>query len=254
MYKYIYILVALVIILILIQYQSKENDIVKVPGNQIPKELANHVSMLVDRRPNIFKFPLYYLSSPKEYIVNKGEFIFIPYGWWHWVESYNHNDDYSFAVTYWYLKDTNNTPFVGHFTDIETANSLIDLFDKGVETYQYDLNVWCSDVGKKTLTMKQLLNDNINKCYMATLRKYTHYPNNNNNVFFDNFKQYVPKPEYLKDIISETIFWVNNGNIEAPLHYDRYYGLLCIISGQKKVTLFPPSDGRYLYPHGFNTI
>lgn len=40
------------------------------------------------------------------------------------------------------------------------------------------------------------------------------------------------------------------GNTTSPLHYDDYENLLCQLVGSKHLTLFPPSDIRYLYYTG----
>ena len=41
-----------------------------------------------------------------------------------------------------------------------------------------------------------------------------------------------------------------SGNTTSPLHYDDYENLLCQIRGTKEITLFPPTDLKYLYYTG----
>ena len=86
---------------------------------------------------------------------------------------------------------------------------------------------------------------------MLTLNVYEFVKSNvNNNNFFDQFKKNIPLPESIKNLnIDRTNFWLNNGNIESGLHYDEHHGMLCVLSGRKIVTLFPPSDTKYLYEH-----
>ena len=108
---------------------------------------------------------------------------------------------------------------------------------------------------------------------MITLDAYEKINENiANKLFFKKFQNNIPKPILpLANIKSETgngrmasksetgnghsagklqspNFWLNNGNIDTGLHYDDNHGLLCLFSGKKVVTLFPPSDTKYLYP------
>jgi hypothetical protein len=223
----------------------------------IPCDLRPFFSSITSRLPSIFDKPLYYLSSPIQYIVNKGEYIYIPANYWHWVISTNNDDDYNFAVNYWFYKkyEKNNTyfknnPHVGKFTD--NYNDIINLFNENIKVHEYNTEVWCPYNYRSTTLNKFITNkDEYNTCYMSTMEnKYKKNNNSDANYnFFNKFKNHVPIPKVLDNIkIYESIFWLNNGGIESPLHYDDYDGLLCVISGQIIVTLFPPSDSKYLYP------
>jgi len=41
--------------------------------------------------------------------------------------------------------------------------------------------------------------------------------------------------------------WIGSQGVVTPLHFDTCHGLLVCLHGTKRVTLFPPSDTRYLY-------
>lgn len=41
---------------------------------------------------------------------------------------------------------------------------------------------------------------------------------------------------------------MNKGHLRSSTHYDPHHNLLCVVSGRKKVTLWPPSASPFLYP------
>jgi len=218
-----------------------------------------HFSQITNRMPNIFEYPLYYLSNPVEYKIKKGEYLYIPKKWWHWVISIVDDpvDNYSFACNYWFDSPINNSiPYIGKFISPEENNNIVSTFDQEIKKNKSSLNLWCEKISNSTEKNSSIDNFVENKndyssCYMITLNAYGIIAANiNNNDFFNKCKNYIPIPEVIKDkTIRETNFWLNNGNIDSGLHYDDYDGLLCVISGTKIVTLFPPSDTRYLYSY-----
>jgi hypothetical protein len=44
-------------------------------------------------------------------------------------------------------------------------------------------------------------------------------------------------------------FWISSNKHDTGLHYDDEDGILTVISGEKEIILFPPSDSKYLYPY-----
>lgn len=212
-----------------------------------------HFSQITSRTPSIFEYPLYYLSHPVEYTLTAGQFLYIPKNWWHWVVSFTEEDpSYCFSCNHWITEEINNSvPFVDNFINKDQSKSITNLFEKQVDLY-YPVNLWCESGTKDTNINEFIMNKNDNKykdCYMITLKAYDIIAaNKESNKFFDEFKKNIPLPKIIKDIkINETNFWLNNGNIDTGLHYDDHDGVLCVISGKKVVTLFPPSDSKYLY-------
>jgi hypothetical protein len=43
-------------------------------------------------------------------------------------------------------------------------------------------------------------------------------------------------------------FWMNRAQSRSSTHYDPHHNILCVVAGQKEVTLWPPSACRLLYP------
>ncbi|KAJ1385542.1 JmjC domain [Sesbania bispinosa] len=48
--------------------------------------------------------------------------------------------------------------------------------------------------------------------------------------------------------LSSINLWMNNAQAKSSTHYDPHHNLLCIVSGCKQVTLWPPSASPSLYP------
>ncbi|ESQ41996.1 hypothetical protein EUTSA_v10013262mg [Eutrema salsugineum] len=48
--------------------------------------------------------------------------------------------------------------------------------------------------------------------------------------------------------LSSINFWMNSAQARSSTHYDPHHNLLCVVSGRKKVVLWPPSASPSLYP------
>ncbi|CAN4093670.1 unnamed protein product [Withania somnifera] len=57
----------------------------------------------------------------------------------------------------------------------------------------------------------------------------------------------TPVPLETKSLASVNL-WMNSMKARSSTHYDPHHNLLCIVSGCKEVTLWPPSATPYLYP------
>lgn len=44
-------------------------------------------------------------------------------------------------------------------------------------------------------------------------------------------------------------FWMSASESKSSTHYDPYHNLLCVVVGQKQVTLWPPCTTPFLYPY-----
>ncbi|EES01546.2 hypothetical protein SORBI_3003G312500 [Sorghum bicolor] len=59
----------------------------------------------------------------------------------------------------------------------------------------------------------------------------------------------IQEPIFLRGKSFSSInFWMNKGHLRSSTHYDPHHNLLCVVSGCKKVTLWPPSASPFLYP------
>lgn len=268
--EYIYLIIYIILLTIVIllhQYYKKfvpsydENKIVNISrlnnkNRHKSKEESKyaHFSKITNRLPSIFKYPLYYLSNPIEYTVNKGDILYIPKNWWHWVVSFTENDKYCFSCNYWFDGKLNNgKPFTRALLNKETNDNILNRLEKDFLSKTYKSYFWCDNSYGKVISPKEFVNNKneYNDCYMITLKNFD-LIKQNKDIFkdLDELKKHIPLPEEIKDKeLQETNFWLNKGQIDTGLHNDDYDGFLLVLSGKKIVTLFPPSDSKYLYAY-----
>jgi hypothetical protein len=89
------------------QLLGKKRVYLVAPDNQpFMYEERGHVSRVDPRRPDAESFPLYRHAKVDEVVLNPGEALFVPVGWWHAVESTKP----SFSVTLTNFHRTNEFP------------------------------------------------------------------------------------------------------------------------------------------------
>ncbi|XP_051142098.1 lysine-specific demethylase JMJ31 isoform X2 [Andrographis paniculata] len=72
---------------------------------------------------------------------------------------------------------------------------------------------------------------------------------NEENVQLECLQEDIETPSFLVGkILGSVNLWMNNAASRSSTHYDPHHNLLCIISGCKKVVLWPPSASPFLYP------
>ena len=92
------------------------------------------------------KFPKLEFTNPIKFKLEKGESIYIPKGWWHWIKS----TEKSFAINYWFNNQNNSNPFVfDYYIKYDT-----NLFD------DQEIYVWDS------------YNDNISDNYVSLFQDF----------------------------------------------------------------------------------
>ncbi|KAL9318449.1 hypothetical protein ACSQ67_014966 [Phaseolus vulgaris] len=69
------------------------------------------------------------------------------------------------------------------------------------------------------------------------------------NVQLETLKEDIQTPLILTSKeLSSINLWMNNAHAKSSTHYDPHHNLLCIVSGCKRVVLWPPSASPSLYP------
>ncbi|KAJ4763756.1 2-oxoglutarate (2OG) and Fe(II)-dependent oxygenase superfamily protein [Rhynchospora pubera] len=62
-------------------------------------------------------------------------------------------------------------------------------------------------------------------------------------------KEDIQTPAFIANkCISSINFWMNRARSRSSTHYDPHHNILCVVSGQKEVILWPPEACRFLYP------
>jgi hypothetical protein len=207
-------------------------------------------SKINTRFPSIFKFPLYYLSSPVTYVLHPGEYLFIPKKWWHWVITKSNSGDlYNTAYNILGSVDKKYTnPHKQKFMDNGEIREKMDIINDTIKNKE--INLWCKNekgcVAKLDSFIKE--REKYSDCYIVSLDVKINGDDVTNKNIFEFIKNKMKIPNII-DKINNIYFWINTGNIDTGLHYDEENSILCVLSGIKIVTLYPPSDTKFLYPH-----
>jgi hypothetical protein len=184
-------------------------------------------------------------TSPIKITIKKGECLFIPKGWWHWIFSVSNTKAYNI----WFNDDKINIKKPSILS--EKINSkinnklLMDLLQNNkVIVYNENKNT------EYESTIKDFIDSNIENTYVITLNDMY----SQNRFIVDLLEKHLPIPKILNnsDINTNNInFWFNINKMDSGLHFDDDDGILCIIDGAKEILLFPPEDTLLLdgYKH-----
>ena len=236
-YKNVIIIILSIIIFTLISLNIhlvyKSNNLYRHKNSN---SLYAHFSM-VDSY-NYFIFPKLLFAHPIKYKLKQGQSLYIPKQWWHWVKTVKK----TFAVNYWFINNLKQKPFIfDHTIDYD-----VNLLNEEV------VHVWKSDENNVSFTQpfKEFYNSGLDNRYVLTLSNYDIGDKNGNiknkiakNIAFpiDNRLQ--------QDINYSYNIWISSNKHDTGLQYDDEDGVLTVISGEKDIILFPPSDSKYLYPY-----
>lgn len=189
---------------------------------------------------NYFIFPKLLLAHPFRYTLTAGQSLYIPKQWWHWVKTTKK----TFAVNYWIMNKQVQAPFIfKHAIDYD-----ITLLDSEI------VKVWKSDENSEEVsfyqTFREFYDSGLNDRYVITLSDYELGETNGN--IKQKMANYITFPVDKRIQCDEAYsynIWISSNTHDTGLHYDDEDGVLTVMSGEKEITLFPPSDSKYLYPY-----
>jgi len=205
-------------------------------------------SQITERNPDKDRYPLFYQASAQEYVLEAGEMLFIPAGWFHAVYSEDADTDtgLNFAISYWFHPENNW---------VEGQPSC--LLPRKMKNNLPPINpqTLCSD--RKLRVFRSELNGLFPSEHMFhKFNKKCHVEHMTFDEFYitKNKKYYVLEnevkppfiPEYTKPIYMSASL-VNFGNPRSLIHYDGFDNLLCQFQGKNRVILFPHEDRDLLY-------
>jgi hypothetical protein len=237
--RYLILLLVIILIILLLLYFSKNDNMSR---HLYDNNDYAHFSKITSK--NIFFYPRYVLTSPRKFILNAGDALFIPKKWWHWVYSFEN----TLAVNYWWSDNKininlneNNPKLMKNFIlpfDILKHDENINNFQSSI------LNSYPDTISFETF--KDYKNNNKKNTYLLTLEAFV-----NNNNFKSSLDRLIEHPKFVleNNINNNYNFWYCIKKMDTGLHFDDNYGLLCVLSGSKEVFLYPPSDSKYLYPY-----
>jgi len=203
--------------------------------------LYGHFS-LIENINDLSKYPNLKKTNPQTYILKEGEGIIIPKNWWHHVES----GEKMLGCNFWTSSNLSENP--------TKINHKI-VFDKNKLENEQVL-IWKSSQKAikspiKSSKFKDWFNSKTSNEYIWTPENYTKF--RKNNYIAKKLLPQIPIPKILKNTNNnfEFHFMACNKSHTTNLHYDDQDGVLCVVEGQKKITLFPPEDTKNLYPIEF---
>lgn len=208
--------------------------------------MESKYSIITSETPDKEQFPLYYTASRREYILEPGERLFIPAGWFHQV--FSEGEEVNFAVNFWY--DTRkfykfNDVSLPHKQPHDLKLDLLDLFKDSTE----ELLVTKS---KKKFFPPINLNYRFRDIISQELISFKDFYESKNHRFYllqhlemEKLKKYAFP--HIVDVAMCNV-WVNFGRGSYSLiHFDLMDNWLCQMSGRKRVVLYPRSEASKLY-------
>jgi hypothetical protein len=208
------------------------------------------ISKIKEEFPDKTQFPLYYETKKQEIILNPGEVLFIPVGWWHFVfsEDTDPSTNINFAVNFWYhppidwvdgTQYKNCVPYVKRHTFkfddvIPQQNSVVRVLKMNVDLAipQDMLYNYTEKQTFQQMTFEEFLKLKDPNSYILQER-------------CEKIERYAPR---MKTSLACANIWINFGNIKTLPHYDLYDNCLCQIQGRKRILLFPPEEREKMYP------
>lgn len=201
--------------------------------------LYGHFS-LIENINDLSKYPNLKRTNPQTYILKEGEGIIIPKNWWHHVES----GEKMLGCNFWTSSYLGKKP-------TKIKHKIV--FDKN-ELENKQVSIWESSHKKTTqekIKFKDWFNSKTSNEYLWTPQDYRKF--RKNNYIAKILLPQISIPKILKNTNNnfEFHFMACNKSHTTNLHYDDQDGVLCVVEGQKKITLFPPEDTKNLYPIEF---
>ena len=184
-------------------------------------------------------YPNLKFTNPVHFKLKKGQSIYIPKGWWHWIKTTTK----SFAVNYWFSNNIELNPFIfDHKFELDTN-----------QFNAQDVCIWNSSKHDEYFVedkFENFYNSGLDDRYVLTLSNYTNGENNSN--IKNLTKPYAKFPNHDNLQYNESFdfnVWISSGKHDTGLHYDDEDGVLTLLEGSKEITLFPPSDSDNLYAY-----
>lgn len=177
---------------------------------------------------NFFLYPSLLFTHPQYYHLTAGDAIYFPPKWWHWVESIGTNVAVAFS-------SQNSDPTYGDKPFITSHQQNVSLEDLMNETVSIlDTNKY--NVKQYSKTLQEFLNE----------KKIGHYVLSH--TLNQLFRKKIGKQLTSINALPDYNIWISANDVSVGLHYDDAAVLLCVIKGEKKITVYPPSDSKKLHP------
>lgn len=201
-------------------------------------------SYLVDDHPHKEQFPLWYLCEKEEVILNAGEMLYIPAGWFHFV--FSEGDGLNSAINFWYETQYNEGQESDEKPRIEKHSLDIDI----KKIVGDDRMAFYKSKGKVFPPVQMF--HRFPKGYMDSVGlTYDEFLESKNPRLYAvqssviNSNHHAPQ-HHTK--VKKVSLWLNFGkNARSLPHYDMDNNWLCQLSGTKRVILIEQKYRNFLY-------
>ena len=250
--KYFILIIFLILITFLIFFQNilfKKN--IKFNFIKHATDLSYYAHFSKINKFNYFIYPKLLFTNPIHLELKSGDSLYIPKNTWHWIRTENK----SLSINFWYEKSKCNENINKHMILKNQINKWILNEHNYLNILKNEkVRIWDSEKNSSShdfnTTFNKFINSNSKNKYLITLPDF--YVGNYNQKLKNVLKKYYNIPPFVKEYSNSNVdsnIWISSSSHDTGLHYDNFYGLLCVIKGKKKVTLFPKEDTKYLYPY-----
>jgi hypothetical protein len=237
-------------------------------------------SSYVHKNPCSNQYPNYYKARRFEVILNEGDTLYIPSGWFHHIYSEEVSSNINMSINFWTNTDKKEINiFNQSYSHINTIPEL-----DSSKSIDYETNVKSSlpftfytpfekpNIQQLNELFNNLLLNNCKQSYNTFIShlvdlnsddKYTYITFNDfinqkdkyNYVLGNNISNHLNNNKWIQNLIpsflkNKDIFthvWLNHGNVSTRNHYDIYENILFQVYGSKRVLLCPPDERANLY-------
>lgn len=237
-------------------------------------------SSYVHKNPCSNQYPNYYKAKCFEVVLNEGDTLYIPSGWFHHIYSETTTSNINMSINFWTNTDKkeinifnqsyshiNNVPILESYKTIDYETNVklsqpftfYTPFEKPNIQQLYELfnNLLLNNCKQSYNTFISHLVDlnSENKYTYITFDDFIKQTNTYNYVLGNNISQNLNNNKWIQSLIpsflkNKDIFthvWLNHGNVSTRNHYDIYENVLLQVYGSKRVLLCPPDERANLY-------
>ena len=213
--------------------------------------LESQYSRLSDEFPDKTLYPKFYEAKKHEIILEKGEMLHIPAGWFHWVFSEKTDEPLNISVNYWYKTNWD-------FGYLCSRNFFKFKYDKEIDYMKLLNDIKTPLLGAKS-PQRYFPEQHIRHHFphISCMEKFItfdeFYKSSEDDVYISSYcdprlVQYSPSWCNTANLIQGGgRWWINKGNVTTGLHYDTNDNWIHQLSGRKRILLFHPSDYDKLY-------
>ena len=243
----IILVIYIIIMLLLVMYYCKFGI-----SNNKSRHLSDefgyaHFSEIT--RYNYLLYPSLLYTHPQRVILKENEALWIPKGWWHWIESFD-----TIGINFWLTNIKENDKYeIPFIIKQKLSNKIVEEINifKDVSIWDsYNDKIENKDVNKKNLQKNEII---------ITLPGYVKQFTRSklNPELIKKVAPHIKIPELLEKIKDSEIdynLWISNKFHDTGLHYDDTPSILYVLKGKKTVYITNPEQKENLYLKTFPSL